>query len=69
MGKFIEILDENYKFWQEIECPPESKMEYVGNMIFVVDASSARANLYNDDFINDMTTFSIRFKKNLINHT
>ena len=34
MGKFIKQLDENYKFWQDMECPPESKLEYIGNTIF-----------------------------------
>jgi len=34
MGRFIKILDENYKFWQEMDCPPESKMEYAGSVIF-----------------------------------
>ena len=34
MGKFIKILDGNYKFWQQMECAPESKIEYIGNVIF-----------------------------------
>ena len=36
MGKFIKVLDENYKFWKESEfgVPPESKMEYIGHVIF-----------------------------------
>lgn len=27
-------LNENYNFWQEMECPPENKLEYIGEVIF-----------------------------------
>jgi hypothetical protein len=34
MGKFIKLLDENYEFWQDGECPVESKLEYLSHAIF-----------------------------------
>ena len=34
MGKFTKKLDEVYKFWCEMACPPESKEEFTGNAIF-----------------------------------
>jgi hypothetical protein len=34
MGKFIKILDYNYKEQAEMEINPESKLEYLGDTIF-----------------------------------
>ena len=34
MRDFKKELDELYKFWQEMECPPETKMEFLGSKIF-----------------------------------
>ena len=34
MGKFIEILDRNYKEQAEMGVELESKMEYLGNVVF-----------------------------------
>jgi hypothetical protein len=34
MKDFKKELDELYKFWQEMECPPETKIEFLGAIIF-----------------------------------
>ncbi len=34
MNKYINMLDESYAFWQAWECPPESKLEYLGSIVF-----------------------------------
>jgi len=34
MSDFKKELDELYKFWQEDECPPESKLQFLGDVIF-----------------------------------
>lgn len=34
MGKFVQELDKNYQFWKEEECAPESKLEYLGKIVF-----------------------------------
>lgn len=34
MKDFKKELDDLYKMWQEMECPPETKMEFLGSTIF-----------------------------------
>ena len=34
MAKYIELLDKHFKEEQHLQCPPQTKMEYLGGSIF-----------------------------------
>lgn len=45
MSKFISVLNENYKFWNEINSI-ESKLEYLGNIVFDFTTYSSNLDKY-----------------------
>jgi hypothetical protein len=52
MAKFIELLNNNYKEAKDLECSPETKMEYAGSYVF--------------DFTTYDSEMDILFAKNMI---